>query len=233
MAKYSKKELRSFLSIQANYLNSYISKGSVIVNENNEIDDRVPENADFIKRMLDRKKQKERKEKAEKGVKDGNEVAKDNVKVDANLENRYSERANELQDEIKNQKFSTDLEGKTAYELKQIKEKREIEYKETQIALNEIKRQKLEAELVPTDLIRSLFARNAKSITTAFHQELDTYITRLQARLKLSSEEVSKMRKEVIETTNKAIEDATSQSKDDLKKIVEEYSNKRERGERK
>lgn len=87
-------------------------------------------------------------------------------------------------------------------------------------------------ESVPTDLIRNILANHTKSIATAFKNGSENLILLFSAARELTPSELSELRKSLMDITNKAINEAVDESQATLKAITDEYSQKKEVGER-
>jgi hypothetical protein len=114
-------------------------------------------------------------------------------------------------------------------------QKRELELKKTEqeVELNRLKIAKLSGEVIPTDLVKVVFGQHFKSVTTAFHQGADNFISTIAKRAGMDRKDMAVMRNELIEVVNKAVKDAINDSKDSIDHIVGEYQQKRGVGEKK
>ena len=109
----------------------------------------------------------------------------------------------------------TDLNNKHARDIFAL----DLEYKrlgiiktELEVRLLKNKNAKASGELIPADLVRDIFRRNGKLITTAFSQSLEAELVKVADRFKLKAATVSKMRKEIITVTNRAIDNGVHKS---------------------
>ena len=100
------------------------------------------------------------------------------------------------------------------------------------IEIAKLKREKMSGELIPTDLVKVLFASHFKSVTTTFHQAIENLISTISKRNNLDREQVAKIRGELTKIINDAIESSLSLSGKELGNIVDEYSHKRGKGEK-
>lgn len=108
----------------------------------------------------------------------------------------------------------------------------ELKKKKVDLELSEEKLRKVKGEVVPVDLVKSLFQQFGKSSTAAFSTAADNLMMKFQKRLNISRDDMANMREELIESTNEAIDEAADDSIKSLKTIVSEYSQKRGIGER-
>lgn len=118
-------------------------------------------------------------------------------------------------------------------EMEKKKKQLEIDKLEQDLRLNRIRELKLTGEVVPTDQIQSLFTQHTKSIINRFHQAGDNLITEIAKKKALSPDEVADLRFDLVNIINKSTMDAIQDSLKQVDFIQQEYSQKRERGERK
>lgn len=118
-------------------------------------------------------------------------------------------------------------------EMEKRKKQLEIDKLEQDLRLNRIRELKLTGEVVPTDQVQSLFIQHNKSIINNFHQAGDNMITEIAKRYNLTPDQVAELRFDLVNKTNKAALDSMQDSLKQVDFIQQEYSQKRERGERK
>ena len=194
------------LGVQSNYLYNPIKRGNLVADSDGLFDSENPTNMAYISNLL-----------ATRQTSTLNNIIEPKKKP--------QHQAPQISDEMM-QKVTAKMD------VDEQKALADLELKQQQIELLKIKRQKLEGELLPTDLVTHVFVRQAKTITTEFHNALNGYVAILKSRYKLSNEDVAKMRGEITKLTNKAIEDSTRTGLDEIETIVDDFSDKRERGER-
>jgi len=108
----------------------------------------------------------------------------------------------------------------------------ELKKKKVDLELSEEKLRKVKGEVVPVDLIKSLFQQFGKSSTAAFSNAADNLIQEFQKKFNMSRKDMADLRERLVDITNEAIDEAADDSIKSLKTIVEEYSQKRGIGER-
>jgi hypothetical protein len=99
--------------------------------------------------------------------------------------------------------------------------------------LDEIKIQKLQGILVPTELVKHLMRQHTASITKTSKEILEDVIVLWAAKYKIQDEDTKKMRKQLLEKINFGIDRAIAETKKQLTKLVDDYSETRGKGERK
>lgn len=102
---------------------------------------------------------------------------------------------------------------------------------ETRIAL--IKEEKMRGEVIPTELVRILFAQHSKNIIVEFENSLDKVLTILAKEIGMNNEAISKYRGIIKKEINIAVDDTTDKTKEDIINIINEFSEKRSKGESK
>lgn len=164
-------------------------------------------------------------------VKQGRIIRGDDMLIDLSLPvNRdFYDSLLSKHDPKADQMRATTSKHKLDIEQKQL----DIEKRREEIKQLRLKNEKMEGRLIPADLVKDVFRRNGKAITTAFSQALENYLTILSAETKMSSRQVAKMRKQIITTTNEAITEGVKLSLTEIKELVDEFSEKRGKGERK
>ena len=212
MALYKRKEFYQKCGVSKAYLTTYIGRGKVILT-GKMIDDYLPENAYFMKIRLDKM--------AVKGQEEGLSVLEKPSKPLTDKDINGLEDSNLKENE----------DG-SLYKLSLEKKQLDIERAKEEIEIARLKKEKLSGDLIPTDLVRIVFATHSKSITIHFHQAVENLISQIAKQAGLDRKQIAKIRGSLIEIINKGVKNAGITSKKDLKNIVAEYSQKRGRGER-
>jgi hypothetical protein len=116
--------------------------------------------------------------------------------------------------------------------LEKEKKKVDIQKGREQIEILKVQKQKLHGTLIPTELVVQLMILHTESIKVAYSEALDNMIIRIGHKKKLTSAEEADIKKQVGPLLNKAIDNAIRASKKGINNIVDEYSEKKGRGER-
>lgn len=236
MAKYSKSEFAELCDIGENYVRTYISRGKILIGDDGLIDTALPMNADFMaKRAGNTDVQATIPKHTAKNIGknihlNATTIPASNPKGKRGRPKKQPEREMSLQE---NEHDVTAQHQVTAYNLdKQIKEA-ELEKKNQEIELNKLRIAKMSGEVIPTQLVRDVFAQHFKSVTTAFHQGSDNFIMTIAKMSGMDRSQIAKMRESLIDIVNEAIKDSVENSKASIKNIVSEYKEKRGVGEKK
>ena len=240
MPAYKRKEFAELCGVSDAYLTMYIKRGKVFLGDDKRIDSELPMNADFIAKSKD-KKEKPSSVAKEKTVLKSVEVfelIEDEVeyvapKVVAKVAPIKKER--QKKEPVPHFDISNDRtqEAIAKYNLDTQIKQAELEKKEQEIELNRLKIAKITGEVIPTDLIKIIFNQHSKSITTAFHQGCDNFITTIVKQTGMSREEMASIRGQLIEIVNESVRAANEESKMAVKHVVGEYAEKRGQGEKK
>lgn len=101
-----------------------------------------------------------------------------------------------------------------------------------EISILSIKEQKLLGEVVPVELIKTIFSQFAHEIVNQFRNGCEDLITNFAKLKDCSTDEIAQMRLNLNDVINESNNKAVSNTKDNLDKIIEEFSIKKEVGER-
>lgn len=203
MAFHTKTAFSNLLGKKANWLSNYISRKTVILS-GDYVDDTHPMNAAFLKKQRQRL-----------GITSYEKVKPekiDHIESGPNIQSPNEEG------------YAIGVDA----ELKQV----ELKKKKADLELVEEKLKKVKGETIPVDLVKSIFQQYGKSCSTAFQNEADNLLQELQKKFGVDRKGMSFYRGRIIEITNEAIDEAYSDSKRELRLLVNEYSQKRGVGER-
>jgi hypothetical protein len=99
--------------------------------------------------------------------------------------------------------------------------------------INLIKEEKLLGKLIPTELVKMVFAQHSQSLVTSFKNGADVLLMDISKRKELTRKENAELNGRLIQIINKCIDDAIKGSTKMLNSIISEHTEKREKGERK
>jgi len=214
MALLTKKEFSELCGIRTKDLSVYIQRKKVLV-ENEMIDDTNEINRAFKTKCLNKpKKQVEVHTKSDITPPD---PPSSNSK---NLENEEFSRENTHTVNITDRALKKmDID----YEKKQ----KEIERLDQEMRLARLQEEKLLGKLIPTDMVKNLFAQHFKSVTLTFKQAADLIAVEFGKKAKIARNDQAELRGQLVTIINRAIEDGITESKRSLAHIVHEYSQTR------
>lgn len=217
MALYNKSDFARYVGLTTNNLAVYIARKKIVVSEAfaDMIDDADPKNLAFIQNRM-------RKGKMPTDVKPPiPEIGKQRPPSSTPFETPGSSSIGPGKndaatiDEIENELRKVKLEKDTA---------------EAQLA--RMKLEKASGEVIPTDLVKSLFTHHAKSITVEFHNAAGNLVMEISKIKSLTPEEIAKLRGQLIIIINKAADDAVKNTTAGIKNIQNEYAERRGVGEK-
>ena len=205
MAIYSKKEFANHTGEKTGDLFNYIKRGTVVVDEQGNIDSNNQKNQAFIQKRLSRLGQKT--DNSESIV---SPIVKKTVEVGQTVaKNSKSEQIDNSQ--------------KSFAELEREKLIADIAKKEADLEKALLVNAKIKGEVVPFGLMKPLIAQNNQSITTEFKNAADELISNIAKKKRLSSTEVADLNKLLVTVINEAIKKATDLSIKNLSLIINDY----------
>lgn len=225
MPRYTRREFSDLCGIDAKALAVYVGRNKILLNENGEVDTAVAMNMAFLEK---------RTGKIETPTIIVPEQKKKNRIITTPTPKEIVIQRKETT--IRNKHYKTDEEKKhltTNFEIDNSLKSLDLEKKELEVEKLKIQNAKLNGDVIPTELVKMIFAQHFKSVTTAFHQGADNFITEITKRLDLNREEMVKLRKELVEIINQAVNDSIEESKESIDNIQDEYSMTRGVGEKK
>lgn len=112
------------------------------------------------------------------------------------------------------------------------REKKQIEklQAEENLRIAQIKRQKLEGELIPTDLVKNIFSTHFRTYTQSFHNAAEQIAVDLVKKLGGSREDTAWAKGQLVITINNAVKKGRDLSKQEVDVVVKEYSQTKGRG---
>ena len=198
MALYNKKEFANYTGEKTGDLFNYIKRGTVVVDEQGNIDSNNQKNQAFIQKRLSRL-----------GTKTDNSESIVSPLVKKTIEKTKSE--------------PVDSSQKTFAELEREKLIADIGKKEADLEKALLVNAKIKGEVIPFGLMKPLIAQNNQSITTEFKNAADELISNISKKKSLSSTEVADLNKFLVSTINEAIKKATDLSIRNLSLIINDY----------
>ena len=101
-----------------------------------------------------------------------------------------------------------------------------------EVELLQLKKEKTKGEIIPTAVVKSLFAQHNTSITHSFYNAAMDLITTFSHRKQLTSEEIADLKGFLKKSINFAVSEAAEATAKNLNKIVDDLAIKKGRGER-
>ncbi|HXP52159.1 MAG TPA: hypothetical protein VN922_19540 [Bacteroidia bacterium] len=217
MAEVSKKEFSQQCGFATNQLSVFISRKKVIVKENGLIDTEEPANVAFLL------KQKAR-DKSDKNVTNSKDVERQQE-----ISKTQSSTPIDLNRSPKKPKRKTS--DSEFFELETQQKELAIQKATEEIELLRIRREKLNGELIPTDLVKIIFSQHTKSILVEFNNSIDKVLTVFKQSAQLSKADEIRIRKQLLDELNLSSKKSLDESKKNIYAIINQFSEKRTKGE--
>jgi len=133
--------------------------------------------------------------------------------------------------EIEHESFeqmAAKLGGGFSSELDELRAAKLVEETE----LLKMRKEKLQGELLPLDLIQPVFIMFAKMMQTAFSDESEDIIRDVSHSAKLNKAQMAELRKRLVDVVNTATNKGVVEAKKSIRKLTDEYAETRGKGER-
>jgi hypothetical protein len=182
----------------------WISRGKIVLNKDGLVDDTIPQNRDWILRQQE--------------VAGSNQKQHENIEVDQPKKVSRTSNIDAPEDGV----YNLDKKLKTQQLAKLTVDTR----------LAELKEEKIRGEVIPIDLVNNIFMAHTQSIITANRDGIEDLLINISKEHSLSRESLANLRGKLIKILNSATDKAVDMTKRNLKSIIEEFSIKKEVGER-
>jgi len=218
MPLLTKTEFAEKCGVSLAYISVNKSRNKIILDAQGYIDELNSTNQLFLQKCLSRPKSASKAiENAEKGDKSEFTPSSTGVHQPKNLENDEFSRQNTTVTDRALKKMDLDAE----------KKQKEIERLDQEMRLARLQEEKFLGKLIPTDLVKNLFAQHFKSVTLTFKQAADLIAIEFGKKAKIARNDQAELRGQMVTIINRAIEDGINESKRTLAHIVHEYSQTR------
>src|SRR5688572_11937031 len=195
MALYKSSEFAALCGISVDVLYVMIGRGKVIRNDKKQIDSENPINAMYLQKCKDKKKVQPIPEKETPSQKP------DSAKV------------------------ARDAELKELMDMEKETKRLAMESKRKEQALLDAKIQKMHGQLMPTDLVKVLFAQHFREVSTSFKQGIDGILSEIGKKARLNGNQMTEIRGTMVKIINESVNKAVESSKKNVEKVVIEYQN--------
>lgn len=218
MAIYTRNEFAAFLGIDKNprqIIKSNIDRGKIVLNENGDIDDTVPANADFKKRYLEIRKQKVGApiDQQPKAKKDPVELSHETTAIHLAAGNK----------KVQNAAVKTTL---SKFDLELKKTEADIEKKLIDTELSKVKLSVLMGGNIPVSVVKTIISTLSKSILSNYKSFQDQLITEVCHEYKIDNANRTKILSKAVTGLNAIHTKAVSESRIQLKNAIGTNQNK-------
>lgn len=210
MALYTQSQFAEICGVDKAKVSVYKKRGKIILS-GDLIDDTIEQNAYILKKWKaesELKKQvKDEEYTEEKPSKSSQEVSKKKKFSSSPKVPKFSEPT------------STDY-----LSLNKEKMAREIARLDEQIEILRVQKEKLHGQVIPTDLVKSVFKQHTASIVTAFKNGVENLLIELSKVKDFSRAELAELRGKMTQVINNSSEDSIKMSKSMIASILAQYS---------
>lgn len=210
MALYKQADFAKTCGVTNAYLSVNIKRGKVFVN-GGFIDDQEKYNADFLQKCLDKKKSN----KPEKNAGQSEQSYKDNTNNEGDIGNESD----------------GPLDNASRYSLDVRLKRQELEKKQAETRLLNLKEEKIRGEVMQVSLVIQLISAHNQSIITTNKDTLESLLINISKEARLSGDQLAGLRGKLVKILNESSEKAVAMTKRNLKSLVQEFTIKKEVGE--
>lgn len=211
MALHTKQDFAALCSLTVSNLGNYIKRKKVILS-GDFVDDKLETNKIFLtKRSISK------------------------AKLEPASAEKILQVAEPVLPELNNLNVSdpnTNTDDMNLVHLNKKKLHLENEKRQREIAILEVKKQKLHGIVIPTELVKIIFSQHFKAVTAEFQNAADNLLMEIAKRKDFNRNELAELRGQLTDIINIAINKSVDNSKKTIDNIIFEYSEKKEVGER-
>jgi hypothetical protein len=208
MALHSKKDFCKLCGIESKHISTLIKRNNIIETKDGYFDDADPVNNSFILKKQDKKQLNGKSEEA--------------PAVELN---------NGVQKESGGGKKGKQVGG-TLYDLDVEKKGLEIEKLKVDTRLQELKEDKIKGEVVPIVIVKQIVNALTQSVLTSQKDFIEDMLINVSKEYRLSGTQLAKLRGKMVKGLNEGMDKAIDMTKRNVKSLVDEFSIKKEVGER-
>lgn len=219
---FSKGELSKLIGVTQGYISQYISLGKVISDKStgvDSIDIAIPENEHFVLKVYNKNKEKIEAKKNMVPVAKPLGAPKQTTKKKRGSLGVH--RREPTQDFESNE---PEISGSGSFGLDAEKKRAEIKWKKLQTKKIEMELAKMRGDYIPTELVRNLIMQFSRSIISTYKEGAEAFLIEISHRKKLTIQDESEMKGELISIINKSHDSAIERAKNELTSIVNEYT---------
>lgn len=120
-------------------------------------------------------------------------------------------------------KVARDAELKELMAMEKETKRLAMESKRKEQTLLDAKIQKMHGQLMPTDLVKVLFAQHFREVSTSFKQGIDGILSEIGKKARLNGNQVAEIRATMVKIINECVNKSVDNSKKSIERIVTEY----------
>lgn len=242
MPLYTKKEFADICLIEEKQLFVYKQRGKVVFTNDGFVDSDEAINIIFLQKRRDfatkpkgykeEKPIKEPKQPKEKKVIEFKEIEKpkEQKEVFESINNNFEPEPNEEPTQQTVSKGTN--EANTYLSLDTKLKAQQLQKLEAETRILNIKEEKLNGLLIPTDLVIQVFQQHSQNIATSLKNNFENLIFRLEKEKGFTRQEIIDLKMQSMDLINLGITKAIDMTKKSIDNIQNEFSEKRGIGER-
>lgn len=212
MSKHSISEFCELAHITRKHYTTYKNRLKILECDDGTIDDKIEPNKSFLSK---------RQRKSVKSNEPVSEVSREEKKKQPKQIPADSYQGTSKGDSIKNTIYTLDQESKQL----------SIKKQRVELELAEIKKQKLQGQLLPVPIIKAAFTTHSQSITTEFKHYIDDVLLTVSKEFGINISRQAELKAFLIKGLNQAVDKSVDQSKRKIANIIAEFSESRGVGE--
>jgi hypothetical protein len=120
-------------------------------------------------------------------------------------------------------KIARDVELKELLAMEKEAKQLAILSKRKEQTLLDARIQKMHGVLIPTDLVKNLFAQHFREVSTSFKQGIDGILSEIGKKAKLNGNQMAEIRGRMVKILNESVERSVNNSKKSVQNVVTEY----------
>ncbi len=196
-------ELGDELGLKKGYVTMYVKRGKLIADpETKMIDDRIPQNREWIQKMRLKLEAKQELEESKK-------------KKRPQTLNKHVEKVDPKPDKI---------ESGSLADLDRQKKIAEIEYKKEQTEKARLQTQKLRGESIPTKMVINVFGMMGHGFQTNYKNGAESLMMEIAQRTKMSEKNKAFFKGRLTELINESHKNAVRDTKNAFDSLIDEVS---------
>jgi len=214
MALHTKSDFAKLCGMRTSNLTNYVKRGKVVLNGNDEVDDGLDINRDFLSRHQSKQ-----------------EIKQPDPSQETRLRMIRPDPGTPETEEDDDDTPPPADEDNAATLYKQ-KLKADIDKKHREIALLKLREEKLTGEIVPIEQVKDLFAQHSKAGAVVVKNTIDNILTRIAQMAGLNVNQIAELRGVALKEINSGINKAVEETRKRVNVIQMQHSERREVGER-
>lgn len=222
MPYHRKTDFAALCGVTPAAISMSVKRRRLILTDAGLVDDQEPINQQFMVRSQENAKKKALNGE---GVAEAVDVATDPQPARERVSAVATRRAPLKPRKRKDSKMDAVIRERMGYESTLKREKAALTSVEA--SMLKMKEERLRGQLIPSALIRPLFATHFQSLIITFKQAVDAMLADMSQKVKLNANQQAELRKRMVEEINLAVDRGISQTENSVDNIMQEYISSR------